>query len=169
MAPKGCAIQHDLPYDPVRPLEHHRGIVNPSIAANHQVERRRLRDWEVGGLRALQDSVHVGGRASIPVGATWTICQDCRRRQTRSLRTPPAGGAEPLGRLPLHVAKLPLALLEDLGNTCGSRVSTRGRGENADSGETPRLRRLAGDRPKEDREKCEASNRDHPYRHGGRR
>lgn len=76
MAPKGCTIQHDLPYDPVRPLKHHRGIVNPSIAANHQVERRRLRDWEVGGRRALQDSVHVGGHASIPVGATWTICQE---------------------------------------------------------------------------------------------
>src|SRR5262245_51372976 len=66
--------------DPVRPQEHRLGDRQPQrfggLEVDHQLERRRLLDWEVGSLGALEDLVHVGGRPPPPVRAIWLVSQE---------------------------------------------------------------------------------------------
>src|SRR5262245_6252352 len=40
-----------------------------------ELERGRLFDWEVGGLRTLEDLIHVAGRAPVYLDAACTIGQ----------------------------------------------------------------------------------------------
>ena len=56
----------------IRPIQHRlwnrQADCLGGFEVDHQLELRRLLDWQIGGLGSLEDLVHVGGCAPVAVG-----------------------------------------------------------------------------------------------------